>query len=245
MKIIDRWNEFMGPKDERLAAESNRCAAVGYTILIIGSALCLYYGIMLNQVAETTGHPLLTPLGQSVFPVDTALLIIILASGLISTYLQVRSGTFDTHTRIAQADRIPWDYVALVSHSVRPRAGRHNDGHAHSRGSADRRRRERDLGRRHRHRGRLLHSGVLFGLRPVCRHVPQRHRPPSPAGARAGRVAGAHSRERTPDSALATRQALRHGAHCARANSRMVRSMGSMRATATASSRQIRMVPPR
>lgn len=111
MKIIDRWNEFMGPKDERLAAESNRCAAVGYTILIIGSALCLYYGIMLNQVAETTGHPLLTPLGQSVFPVDTALLIIILASGLISTYLQVRSGTFDTHTRIAQADH----YVALVS----------------------------------------------------------------------------------------------------------------------------------
>ena len=94
MKIIDRWNEIMGPKDERLAAEANRCAAIGYTILIIGSALCLYYGIMLNQVAETTGHPLLTPLGQSVFPVDTALLIIILASGLISTYLQVRSGTF-------------------------------------------------------------------------------------------------------------------------------------------------------
>ena len=115
MKIIERWNEFMGPKDERLAAESNRCAAVGYTILIIGSTLCLYYGIMLNQVAETTGHPLLTPLGQSVFPVDTALLIIILASGLISTYLQVRSGTFDTHARIAQADRIPWDYVTLVS----------------------------------------------------------------------------------------------------------------------------------
>lgn len=57
MKIIDRWNEFMGPKDERLTAEANRCAAVGYAILIIGSALCLYYGIMLNQVAETTGHP--------------------------------------------------------------------------------------------------------------------------------------------------------------------------------------------
>lgn len=81
MKIIDRWNEIMGPKDERLAAEANRCAAIGYTILIIGSALCLYYGIMLNQVAETTGHPLLTPLGQSVFPVDTALLIVILARG--------------------------------------------------------------------------------------------------------------------------------------------------------------------
>lgn len=108
MKIIDRWNEIMGPKDERLAAEANRCAAIGYTILIIGSALCLYYGIMLNQVAETTGHPLLTPLGQSVFPVDTALLIVILGSGLISTYLQVRSGAFDTHARIVQSDRIPW-----------------------------------------------------------------------------------------------------------------------------------------
>ncbi len=115
MKIIDRWNEIMGPKDERLAAEANRCAAIGYTILIIGSALCLYYGIMLNQVAETTGHPLLTPLCQSVFPVDTALLIVILGSGLISTYLQVRSGAFDTHARIAQSDRIPWDYVALVA----------------------------------------------------------------------------------------------------------------------------------
>ena len=199
MKIIDRWNEFMGPKDERLTAEANRCAAVGYAILIIGSALCLYYGIMLNQVAETTGHPLLTPLGQSVFPVDTALLIIILASGLISTYLQVRSGTFDTHTRIAQSDRIPWDYVALIS--LLCGLGLGTTTTAHSRRGADRRHRERDLGRRHRHGRRLLHSGVLFGLRPVCRHLPQRHRPPSPAGARAGGIAGstlqrAHTRQR-------------------------------------------------
>mgnify|MGYP006983005827 FL=1 len=29
MKIIDRWNEIMGPKDECLAAEANRCAAIG------------------------------------------------------------------------------------------------------------------------------------------------------------------------------------------------------------------------
>lgn len=115
MNIIKRWNEFMGPKDERLEAESNRCAAIGHTILIIGSALCLYYGIMLNQVADTTDHPLLTPLGQSVFPVDTALLIVILGSALVSTYLQVRSGAFDTHARIAQSDRIPWDYVTLIA----------------------------------------------------------------------------------------------------------------------------------
>lgn len=188
MKIIDRWNEFMGPKDERLTAEANRCAAVGYTILIIGSALCLYYGIMLNQVAETTGHPLLTPLGQSVFPVDTALLIIILASGLISTYLQVRSGTFDTHTRIAQSDRIPWDYVALVSLLCGLGLGVTT--------TAMRILAEVQIvgienvtwGRRHRHGRRLFHLGVLFGLRPVRRHLPQRHRPPPPVGARAGGV---------------------------------------------------------
>ena len=162
MKIIDRWNEFMGPKDERLTAEANRCAAVGYTILIIGSALCLYYGIMLNQVAETTGHPLLTPLGQSVFPVDTALLIIILASGLISTYLQVRSGTFDTHTRIAQVGSHSLGLRGPGVASVRPRAGRHDDGHAHSRGSADRRHRERDLGRRHRHRASSISPLAFF-----------------------------------------------------------------------------------
>lgn len=201
MKIIDRWNEFMGPKDERLTAEANRCAAVGYAILIIGSALCLYYGIMLNQVAETTGHPLLTPLGQSVFPVDTALLIIILASGLISTYLQVRSGTFDTPYAHRPIGSHPLGLRGSHLASVRPRAGHHDDGHAHSRRGADRRHRERDLGRRHRHGRRLLHSGVLFGLRPVCRHLPQRHRPPSPAGARAGGIAGstlqrAHTRQR-------------------------------------------------
>lgn len=115
MRIIERWNAIMGPKDERLTAESNRCAAIGYIILIIGAALVLYYGIMLEQVAETTDHPLLTPLGQSVFPASTALLIVIIISGLVSTYLQVRTGAFDTHARIAQTDRIPWDYVALMA----------------------------------------------------------------------------------------------------------------------------------
>ena len=174
MKIIDRWNEIMGPKDERLAAEANRCAAIGYTILIIGSALCLYYGIMLNQVAETTGHPLLTPLGQSVFPVDTALLIVILGSGLISTYLQVRSGALGLR--------------GLGGPSVRPRTGHHHNSHAHSRGSADRRHRERDVGRGHRHRHRVLHPGVHSGVRTVRRHLPQRHRPPPPTGAQTGGI---------------------------------------------------------
>lgn len=116
MKIIDRWNEFMGPKDERLTAEANRCAAVGYTILIIGSALCLYYGIMLkSRWRRRPAIPCSRLWDSPSSPWTRPLLIIILASGLISTYLQVRSGTFDTHTRIAQSDRIPWDYVALVS----------------------------------------------------------------------------------------------------------------------------------
>lgn len=240
MKIIDRWNEFMGPKDERLAAESNRCAAVGYTILIIGSALCLYYGIMLNQVAETTGHPLLTPLGQSVFPVDTALLIIILASGLISTYLQVRSGTFDTHTRIAQADRIPWDYVALVSllcglglgvttTAMRILAEVQIVGVENVTWGGD-----IAIG--------VVYFTLAFFWPSAC--LPPRSTAPSTAVA-SWSESWKSSRRRTPDSALTTRQALRHGAHCARANSRMVRSTGSMRATATASSRQIRMAPPR
>lgn len=115
MKIIDRWNEYLGPKDERLTAEGNRCASIGFTILLIGASLALYYGIMLDQVANTTDHAILTPLGQSVFPATGVLSIAIVAAAVTSIYLEMRAGIVSNRSRIAQTDRIPWDYVALLS----------------------------------------------------------------------------------------------------------------------------------
>ena len=63
MNLVKRWNEYMGPKDERLEAVSNRCAKVGFMILLIGSVICCYYGMMLDQVALTTDTALATAVG--------------------------------------------------------------------------------------------------------------------------------------------------------------------------------------
>lgn len=42
MNLIKRYNQIMGPKDERLEAEENKSMKVGGTILLIGSVLSLY-----------------------------------------------------------------------------------------------------------------------------------------------------------------------------------------------------------
>ena len=69
MNLIKRYNQIMGPKDERLEAEENKSMKVGGTILLIGSVLSLYYAIMLDQVSSTTGQPIFTALGEKLIPV--------------------------------------------------------------------------------------------------------------------------------------------------------------------------------
>lgn len=115
MSLIARWRAYMGPKDERLEAESNQAVKVGYFILLFGTVICLYYGIMLDQVASTTDHALLTPLGHSVFPLKAALLVVILVSCMTVNFMQMRKGILGDRARFAQVNRIPWDYVALVA----------------------------------------------------------------------------------------------------------------------------------
>ncbi len=112
MYLIRKWNEYMGPKDERLEAEENKSMKVASYILLVGSTMSLYYWIMVNQVANTTDHPVLTPLGASVVPVDLLLILTILAAGFASVGMQIRGGAFSSYKRYAEVDRIPWDYVA-------------------------------------------------------------------------------------------------------------------------------------
>lgn len=83
MYLVRKWNEYMGPKDERLEAEGNKSTKAAAYILLVGSIVSLYYGIMVNQVASTTDHPVLTPLGESVVPVDLLLTLTILAAGVV------------------------------------------------------------------------------------------------------------------------------------------------------------------
>ena len=68
MYLVRKWNEIMGPKDERLEVEENKAAKVSGYILLIGSILSLYYAIMLNQVAYTTDTPSLPASARVSFP---------------------------------------------------------------------------------------------------------------------------------------------------------------------------------
>ncbi len=115
MHLIRKWNEVMGPKDERLEAEEGKAVKASAYILLAGSLLTLWYAVSLNQVAYTTDSPLLTPLGESVVAVQWPLLVTIFAAGMAGALMQIRSGVVSTRTRYAGVDRIPWGFVSAVA----------------------------------------------------------------------------------------------------------------------------------
>lgn len=115
MYLTRKWNEIMGPKDERLEAQECRSARVSAGILLVGAVISLYYAIMLNQVASTTDNPILTDLGETLVPVQTLLTLTILVAGFAGIGLQLKSGAFSSYKRFAEVDRIPWDYVVLFA----------------------------------------------------------------------------------------------------------------------------------
>lgn len=115
MNLIRRWEEYMGPKDERLAADSDRYTKIGYYILLIGTVVCLYYAMMVDQVASTTETAIYTAAGERVFPVWHLIVIVVLISCLVPLALQLRAGILSDRSRYASVDSIPWGYVAMLS----------------------------------------------------------------------------------------------------------------------------------
>lgn len=110
-----KWNEIMGPKDERLEAEENKAMKAGANILLFGSIVSLYYAIMLSQVASTTDHPIMTVLGESLVPAQIPLMLTILAAGIVSMAIRLKTGAFSSYKRFAEVNSIPWDYVSLFA----------------------------------------------------------------------------------------------------------------------------------
>lgn len=115
MNLIKRYNQIMGPKDERLEAEENKSMKVGGTILLIGSVLSLYYAIMLDQVSSTADQPIFTALGEKLIPVHLLLILTILVAGVVSLTMQTRAGYFSSRKRFAEVDQVPWDFVTLFA----------------------------------------------------------------------------------------------------------------------------------
>lgn len=115
MYFSKKWNEIMGPKDERLATMENRAMRVMANILLVGMILALYYNIELRQVASVTDNPIMTPLGLNVDLTQLILIFTVIIACVASITMQTRSGFFSSRKRFAEVDRIPWDFVALAS----------------------------------------------------------------------------------------------------------------------------------
>ncbi len=115
MRLIRKWEQYLGPKDERLVAESARYMKMSYHILLIGILLCLYYAMMVDQVASTTDTAIYTAVGERIFPVWRLIVIVVLIACLVPLSLEIRAGIFSDRSRYASVERIPWDFVTLIS----------------------------------------------------------------------------------------------------------------------------------
>ena len=104
MSLMKRWNEYLGPKDERLEAESARYLRTGYYLLLAGVVMCVYYGVMLEQVACVADVPLLTAAGAGGVSPNVLLMGALLVACFIPLALQARRGIVSDRARFARAE---------------------------------------------------------------------------------------------------------------------------------------------
>ena len=112
-KIVQKWREYAGPKDERLEAENAKIYSLGFMLLSFGMLSLLVYQIIAQQVAWVHNG------GNGAFhlfasPVDAAMYAWLFIVMLVCAVLQTRKGYVDTN-RFGQTDRLPAGYFLLVA----------------------------------------------------------------------------------------------------------------------------------
>ena len=113
MKIVQKWREYAGPKDERLEAENAKIYSLGFMLLSFRMLALLVYQIMAQQVAWVHNG------GNGAFhlfasPVDAAMYAWLFIVLLVCAVLQTRKGYVDTN-RFGQTDRLPASYFLLIA----------------------------------------------------------------------------------------------------------------------------------
>lgn len=113
LKLVQKWREYAGPKDERLEAENAKIYKIGFYLLSWGMLMILFYEILARQVAwihsdaSEIPHLFATPFEAAMY----AWLVIVM---LICAVLQTRKGYIDTN-RFGQTEHLPVGYFLLVS----------------------------------------------------------------------------------------------------------------------------------
>lgn len=112
LKLVQKWREYAGPKDERLEAENAKIYKVGFMLLSFGMLMILFYEILARQVAwvhsdvSEMPHLFSTPAEAAMY----AWFVIVM---LICVVLQTRKGYVDTN-RFGQTEHLPVGYFLLV-----------------------------------------------------------------------------------------------------------------------------------
>ena len=112
LKIVQKWREYAGPKDERLEAEIAKVYKIGFYLLSFGMLMILFYEILARQVAwvhsssSEMPHLFATPFEAAMY----AWLVIVM---LICVVLQTRKGYVDTN-RFGQTEHLPVGYFLLL-----------------------------------------------------------------------------------------------------------------------------------
>lgn len=112
LKIVQKWREYAGPKDERLEAENAKIYKIGFMLLSFGMLMILFYEILARQVAWVHNDASEMP-HLFAAPAEAAMYAWLVIVMLICVVLQTRKGYVDTN-RFGQTEHLPVGYFLLV-----------------------------------------------------------------------------------------------------------------------------------
>lgn len=95
LKIVQKWREYAGPKDERLEAENAKIYKIGFVLLSFGMLMIFFYQFIARQVAWVHSDASEMPHGFAT-PFEAAMYLWLVLVMLICAGLQTRKGYVDT-----------------------------------------------------------------------------------------------------------------------------------------------------
>ena len=120
LKLVQKWREYAGPKDERLEAESAKIYKIGFVLLSFGMLMIFFYQFIARQVAWVHSDASEMPHGFAT-PFEAAMYLWLVLVMLICAGLQTRKGYVDTN-RFGQTEHLPVGYSYFSAVLAAPRS---------------------------------------------------------------------------------------------------------------------------